>query len=366
MTPDFKKILVLALAGAGDTLMATPFLKELRLACPHAQIDVLVLQGAVAHAVLDGNPNLNRLMLYDFVSEGRRRSLQFCLDLRREKYDVSFSLMPQNRFEYNLIARLIGARERIGFDYAVKCGALSRWLLTRTLREDESLHLADSNLRLLPEALDRPLQLREHHLEIAVQEEHRAAAERFIQTHHLQGRRLIGFHPGSGTTKNLVLKRWGMVQWATLGRQLCEKYPDATLLLFGSKDEESLRAEIRTQSPLPAERLVDGGNLALKESAALLGKMQIMVCIDGLPAHLAAAQGVPCVALFGPTPPTATRPYGVPHRIARLDLPCSPCYRYSRRGIRCINPNFLQCLHDLAPATVATLVDELLREVRTP
>jgi ADP-heptose:LPS heptosyltransferase len=239
---------------------------------------------------------------------------------------------------------------------------LSRWLLTRCLPEDEALHLADSNLRLLPEALGQPLQLREHYLEIVVNAEHRAAAERFIQTRHLQGRRLIGFHPGSGTTKNLVLKRWDMAQWATLGQQLCEKHPDVVLLLFGSQEEENLRAEIRAQCHLPTARLVDAGNLALKAAAALLGKMHIMVGIDGLLVHLAATQGVPCVALFGPTPPAATHPYGVPYRIARLNLWCSPCYRYSRHGIRCINPNFLQCLRELTPATVAAQVDELLRE----
>ena len=363
MIPDYNKMLVLALAGAGDVLMATPFLKELRLAFPQAQLDVLVLQGAVARAMLEGNPNINRLMLFNFVGESRRRSLQFCLSLRREHYDISFSLMPQNRFEYNLIAWLIGARERIGFDYAVNCGARSRWLLTRCLPEDETRHLVDSNLRLLPEALGRPLQLSAHHLELNLGAEPYAAVERFLQAHMLEGRRLIGFHPGSGTTKNLHLKRWDVGHWAALAQRLCVQEAKATILLFGSQDEAKLRADIRAASQLPADRLVDTDRMELKTSAALVGHMHFMVCIDGLLAHIAAAQDVPCVTLFGPTPASATRPYLVPHRIARLDLPCSPCYRYSRHGIHCVNPNYLQCLRELTPAMVAAQVDDLLREL---
>ena len=359
MMPGFKKILVLALAGAGDALMATPFLKELRIALPQAQIDVLVLQGPVARAVLEGNPNINNLMLHNFVGETRRCSLQFCLRLRREHYDASFSLMPQNRFAYNFIAWLIGARKRFGFDYAVNCGAMSPWLLTHRIHEDESRHLVDNNLRLLAEAIGRPPQLDAHHLELFVAERDGAFAGQFLQTHNLVGKQLIGFHPGSGTTKNLALRRWPPERWADLARSLVSKDNTTAILLFGAAEEQPVREAIRSQAGLAPDRLVDAGQLELKQATALIGRMNVFVCCDTLLTHIAAAMRTPTVEILGPTPPASIHPYGIAHRIVRLDLWCSPCYRYSRHGIRCINPVYLKCLRELTPPMVAEAVNEL-------
>ena len=359
MMPDFKKFLVLALAGAGDALMATPFLKELRLAFPQAQIDVLVLQGPVARAVLENNPNINNLMLHNFVAESRWRSMQFCLRLRQKGYDASFSLMPQNRFAYNFVAWLIGARERIGFDYAVNCGALSRWLLTRCVREDETQHLVDNDLRLLSEGLGIPLQTNAHHLELRLGDQERAGADHFILTHRLANKRLVGFHPGSGLTKNLALRRWAPEHWAALARRIVTEDEQTVILLFGAFEEQSLRDDIRSRSGLSPDHLLDAGQMDLKQAAALIAQMHVFVCCDTLLTHIAAAMGTPTVEILGPTPAASIYPYGVSHRIVRLDLSCSPCYRYSRHGIRCINPVYLQCLKELSPQMVAEAINRL-------
>ena len=48
---------------------------------------------------------------------------------------------------------------------------------------------------------------------------------------------------------------------------------------------------------------------------------------DSGPMHLAAALGVPTVALFGPTDPRRTAPAGPGHAVLNRDLWCSPCFR---------------------------------------
>ena len=53
-------ILVIAMSGIGDTLIATPLLHELRANFPAAQIDVLVMH-APAKDLLEGNPHINRV-----------------------------------------------------------------------------------------------------------------------------------------------------------------------------------------------------------------------------------------------------------------------------------------------------------------
>lgn len=423
--PAPRSILVLALAGVGDVLMTTPLLLELRTAFPGATIDVLVMQGQPAREVLDGNLDVNSVTLHDFMREPVWKSLRFCLGLRRRRYDCSITAFPLNRMAYNIVTWLAGARTRIGFDYAIPCGSGGRWLLTRQLREDTGIHVVENNLRILPEVFGRPLASPRHRLVLKVTPRQERFADDFLVSHGLEGRTLVGFHPGSGTTKNLVLKRWAPEKWAELARLVvldepapgsvrnpvqseqkdakvtkecgeatpktalpgsggseladtfacvsspsCSLRPSvqqslpgssgATVLLFGGPAEKALKQSIIERAGLPPDRLlsVDGGSVL--DVAALVGRMEAFVCGDTLLTHIASAAGTPTVEIMGPTSPESTCPYGVPHRIVRLGLPCSPCYGYSRYGIRCTNPVFMQCLKEITPAQVKTALEELL------
>lgn len=349
-----SRILVMCLAGAGDVLMATPLLRELRVAYPSSIIDVLVMQGAAARDVLSGNPNVDNVYLHDFRKESLFRSLCFCLK-RRGRYDLSINAYPQNRLEYNLIAWLLGARRRIGFRYAVRCGAMERLFQTDTIPEDESLHVVDNNLRIIPEVLGLPLKETTHRLELFPAEANRQFAEDFIRLRALESKRLIGFHPGSGSTKNLILKRWPAERWAELARVLCAD-DGVGILLFGTPDERALRDEIRRLAGDKGQDMVEAGDLALMDAVSLLGRLNVLVCGDALLSHVAAAMQIPAVVLFGPTPPAATRPYASQGEVVRLSLPCSPCYRFSRFGVHCTNQQYLCCMRSLDVDGVADAV----------
>ena len=68
--------------------------------------------------------------------------------------------------------------------------------------------------------------------------------------------------------------------------------------------------------------------------------------------HLAAALGTPVAALFGPTAPWRTGPFGDGHQVVRLGLPCSPCFKR-----QCPSP---RCLNDLFPAMVEAACEKIL------
>ena len=72
---------------------------------------------------------------------------------------------------------------------------------------------------------------------------------------------------------------------------------------------------------------VIGPDLDLAALAAVLAQLDLLVTNDSGPMHLAAALGVRCVALFGPTDPRRTAPAGEGHAIVYRDLWCSPCFR---------------------------------------
>src|ERR1041385_5114030 len=107
------KILVIAMSGIGDTLIATPLFHELRANFPGAQIDALVMW-AGAKDILEGNPHVNRVWQKNMIKEGALKTFPFLLRLRRERYDVSLNAHTQGRLAYRMVAAIIGAKLRVG------------------------------------------------------------------------------------------------------------------------------------------------------------------------------------------------------------------------------------------------------------
>src|SRR5690348_13727588 len=97
------KLLVITMAGIGDTLLSTPLIHELRANYPDARIDALVLW-AGARDLLEGNPHLTNLYQRNFIKENKFSSYNFLKRLSRVRYDVSINTHPQSRIHYRIIA----------------------------------------------------------------------------------------------------------------------------------------------------------------------------------------------------------------------------------------------------------------------
>src|SRR5712672_3321467 len=110
------KILVISLAGIGDTLMATPLIHELRANFPDGRIDALVMWPG-AKDLLEGNPHLNHIYYKNLIKVGKAEALHFLMEFRKRHYNVSFNTHPQSRVHYRLVARIINARTRVSHAY---------------------------------------------------------------------------------------------------------------------------------------------------------------------------------------------------------------------------------------------------------
>ena len=86
----------------------------------------------------------------------------------------------------------------------------------------------------------------------------------------------------------------------------------------------------------------------------MLAEMDLLISNDSGPMHMAAALGTPVLALFGPTDPNRTGPYGSAHRVLTSDRPCRPCFR------RECKYGSSQCLRDLTPEAVVRAAAEML------
>ena len=349
------KILVISLAGIGDTLMATPLIHELRANFPNATLDALVMWPG-SKDLLAGNPHLNQVFQYNLIKAGTAASLKFLRGLRQQQYDLSLNTHPQSRADYRVASRLIGARIRVSHRYD-QSGVFDWLLVNRVAPQDYSVHCVENNLALLPLCGAKPL-LPAHDYELFLTEAERDWAGQFITQSGLAGRVRLGIHVGSGGTKNLALRRWPLESYIALIKELNQSRPDIAVLLFGGPEEEENHAQILAASR-PRSVIVPR-TPDLRHAAALVGKCDVFLSVDTALMHLAAAMKVPRqVVIETPTFNKTVEPWH--QNFVTVKNPAVAgrnleYYRYDGKGIRGTAAELLRCMESVT-------VDDVYRAV---
>jgi len=328
-----KKILVIALAGIGDALIATPLIRELRANFPTAEIDALVFWTG-SRDLLAGNPYLRRVHQCNSFDVGAPAFLKFMFNLRKEQYDLSINTHPQSKVEYRIVARIIGAKQRLSHTYD-NSTFLDELLVTGVMPQDYAIHSADNNLKLLT-LLGAEAKPKERAYELFLTMEEIATAQAIAEQGKLGGRRVVGIHVGSGKTKNLRMKRWPLENHIGVIKRITATRPDVTVLLFGGPEEKEENARIVAEAAHP--NLFVPKTRSIREAAALMKHCEVFLSVDNAMMHFAAAMKVPKQILiesmaFGPT----LEPYGRPYRLVKNPAVHGrnlEYYRYDGKGIR--------------------------------
>lgn len=354
-SPGNPRILVISLAGIGDTLIATPFIHELRANYPKATIDAFVLW-AGSRDILEGNPHLNSVFQKNLIKEGALKSFPFLNQLRQRHYDISINVHTLGRIHYRAVARFIGAKLRLSHEYEGH-GTLDRMLVNRTIPQDYTVHSVENNNRLLA-LLDKQPVLPAHDFEVFIKPEEFAWADEFIAAHRLAGRRVLGLHIGSGGTKNLKLKRWPFAQWRGLIQRLYLQNPELSILLFGGPEEEREHREILAQAASSSVFAPPTKNL--RQAAALMKRCHAFASVDTALMHLAAAMKVSGqVVIEAPTLNPTNLPWRNPFTLIRnptvngrnLDY-----YRYDGKPIRGTDEELIRCMSSVKVDDVSNAV----------
>lgn len=282
------RVLVISLAGIGDTLQATPVFHELRLQFPTARIEAAVLWPGSAQ-ILAGNPHLDQIHQFNLIAGPRHRSLRFLLGLRAQRYDLSLTLHPQGRREYRIVTRIIGARCRLSHQYENESW-IDRWLVTDSLPQDYKVSGAENNLRLLS-LLGRPRLLTQPVGELYLSPAEHDWAGQWEREQHLEGTHWLGIHVGSGGTKNLALRRWPVDRWIAFCQRFSVAQPGLPIVAFGGPGESEVHAQLR--SALPESCLRFPETPSLRHAAALVGRSHGFLSVDTAFMHIAAAVRVP-------------------------------------------------------------------------
>ena len=354
-TKSIMKILILCLPGLGDTLMFTPALRLLRSHFPESTIKALVMYKS-SYDLLETNPNLDEIILWEFMKQGSLKSLKFMFRFRRERFDTSIIAFPANRLHYNMVSFLAGAKRRLGHQYKHQNLINFPFLNHQTILESDELHNVGENLRLV-EMLGVKTKGFTPALEIFPTEEDFRKADAFWETNNLPAKSLVfGMHVWSTTLKDMHRKCWDRKKFAALIDRLHEHYDCEVVLFEGPHDREvnSYICDSVRHKPIIVR------DTTVRETAAILKRCSLLVTNDSGVMHVGAATGVPLVAVFGPTNVNWVGPVSDTCAIVKKELPCQPCFIYSANHLACHADRNFECLSSIEVDDVFAAVERLL------
>jgi lipopolysaccharide heptosyltransferase I len=342
------KILILKPSSLGDVIHALPVLRLLRSHWPESRVYWWLDVNLVP--LLEKDPDLAGL----FVFQRKRWAaphrwpeiVSSIVTMREHRFDLAIDL--QGLARSGMFAWLAGAQLTVGLDNlreGSREGARAFYDLTPP-RAAPQVHAVDRYLSVLP-LLNVPVHWNFEWLP------RRPAAIQSVRQKwapEREGARWIVLLPG-GRWDN---KRWPVQYFVELAKRLRE-IPALRLVVLGSNDERPLGETIAAAAPEFCLNLA--GATSLDEMIEWIRLSRLVITNDTGPMHVAAALGRPVIAIFGPTNPLNTGPYGQLQNVMQTaSLPCVPCLKST-----CAYWEKLACLHAISPAAVFEKAQDALR-----
>lgn len=319
-TKSYRKILIVKPSSLGDVVHSLPFLNAMKSCFPHAEIHWLIARGleelVTGHPMIDTCISINKDTWKKISEAGRTLSevKQLFERLRGERYDLVIDL--QGLLRSGILTMATRAPVRVGFREAREG---SRLFYNKKVTGGRDLHAVDRYLKVAdslgcekaPLCFPFPL----------------------VQDTSDRRRELTG---GSDDYAVMVPgARWQTKIWpAEYFGLLAAQLPIKTFIVGGTGDISIAEAVVRASE---GRAVSLAGKTSLQELISIIRGARLVCSNDSGPMHIAAACTVPVVAIFGPTSPARTGPYGDGHRIIFRNAVCSPCFKKKCRDMRCMN-----------------------------
>ncbi|HLF86622.1 MAG TPA: glycosyltransferase family 9 protein [Nitrospiria bacterium] len=366
-----KKILIIKPSSLGDIIHSLPTLKAVRQLFPKAFISWLVKEEWAG--ILEGNPYLDEILSFPFTLKGMPRIIG---SVRKRRFDLVLDL--QGLLRSSVISLLSGASIRIGYDSAREGAKI--FYTERVRVPSLDIHAVDRYLLSVGIEGFTPTQ---PDFCIRVDQADTGYVREMLAINSSVNSPLIAINQQA----RWKTKVWHQERFDLLADLLADKL-GARIVLVGSDKKENAAEKAKWVSTQRAKSSVGRGRLHpalpvegdgrspaieatraplidmrgktnLKQLAALLKEVDLLVTNDSGPMHIAAALGTPVVAIFGPTDPKRTGPYGEIHRVIRGSAKCSPCFKK-----KCGMPSHL-CMDAISVDMVLEEVSSILKTNNT-
>jgi len=346
-----EKILVIAMPYLGDVLLATPLIHSLRAAYPNAQIDVLVFKNT--QIMLEGNPDISTVITALHRATFREQCQLIWQIFRR--YNAVFTLPTNDRaFFYSLLA----APLRINaVPPKSKTGGWKRFFVTHWVEfDDDKTHTVLQHLKLLDLVGIKP-----YYKLVPPQ-----TNKKFPLPPNLKYAILH-------CCPQWTYKQWTTENWLSVVNHLLSL--NITPIFSGGNAPDEM-AYIENLTSQLAETVINlAGKTSLAELTEIITNAQLFIGVDTGATHLAAATGVPVIALFGATNPVVWSPFPIDYQsrenpferkgsqhvgniyLLQGEGDCVPC---QLEGCDRHRQSRSRCLDELSAERVNALVNQLL------
>ncbi len=311
------KILIIKPSSLGDIVHSLPLLNRIKKSVKDCTVHWIVAQPF--QEILEGHPMIDRLWSINKDEWKDINRLGATLtelkrlfrDLKAEDYDLVIDL--QGLLRSGIIAKATWAKMRVGFTDAREGASL---FYTHKVKSERNLHAVERYLKVA-----EFLGLKDDEILFPFPP---VDDFRYGEIDVLKGRYAV-IVPGA----RWQTKRWPSERFGELASML----PLKTVVIGGKSDITIAENVIRISK---GKTISFAGKTGLKELLVIIKKADFIVTNDSGPMHIAAALRVPVFAIFGPTDPIKTGPYGEGHTVVRNNAPCSPCRKRKCDDMRCI------------------------------
>jgi ADP-heptose:LPS heptosyltransferase len=339
-----RRILVSNIAHLGDVVNATAVISPLRKVFPQAEIGFLT--SSWARSIIENNPEIKYVHTFDHLLLNRSRLskwskfIQHILSARRMlketrklKYEIAIDTY---HFIQNSIPLLWLARIPVRIGYT--SGGFGPLLTHPMPWISQDKHLVDYHLALL-----EPLGFSESFRRMA----HPTVIVPRVAAPALPPEYLV-LHAGAGA----AYKQWQVEKWCELAAKLRQTGFDIVLTGSGSH-EAAISARIKAVVPSAIDLV---GQISFAQFVRIIQKAGLLVGVDSVAGHLAAASATPSVLIYtGANNHAQMRPFGRQSKVVTWEVPCSPCFRTN-------GCDGMECVRNVTVARVFQLCLETLRQ----
>ncbi len=347
---NIRRLAVFKMRNIGDVLMITPVLRALRETFPDARITAVVNSGT--EAMLAHNPHIDEVLVHE-RDGSLLHELRFVRELRKRRFDLTIGLTEGDRTAwYSLFC---GARFRIGIPHFFWPKFDPRRLAYHfpVYPARRVMHEVEKHFDLLERAGLKLRSTQPGNLCLVVSDELRDWARRELSA--LRPARIVHVHPVS----RWLWKCWRNEAMAEVIDWLQTERNTRVVVTTGpaARELERAREIIRLSRSKP---LFYEGDLSLGQIAALSAESDGYFGVDTAPMHMAAAVGVPVVALFGPTNPKNWGPWTPLGQVISKPCMCND----SGGKEKCDWSQVRACLAAITVPEVEAALDQMLARVK--
>jgi heptosyltransferase-2 len=317
-----NRILVTRTDRLGDLVLSTPVFEALRQKFPEAHLACITL--LENRAVVEGNPYLNEVILYDKLGSERGwfGNLRFAARLAGKRFDSVIHLHPTNRM--HLVSWLARIPVRIG--YRKKNG----WALTHSIEDrkaEGTKHESEYNFDLLKFLeIEPPKKIAPH---FPLKEKDRLSLALLLKTLGLDPERPYAVLNPSASCPSKI---WPAQRFASLADRL-EQERGLQVALIGAIPDRRFAKKVEEFAGKPVIDL--SGKLSLGALGWLLKGAKLLISNDSGPVHVARAVGTPVISLFGRNlaglSPRRWGPLGEAGKVIHKEVACPVCLAHRCR-----------------------------------